>query len=464
MSSPDRPYWTPLRIALWGLAAVFVSLLFGRSFVAAFRPPEGQFPDFSQEWLSARNYWAGTPVYADQAAALRRHTGLIPQRAEDMLPWNAHPPASVLLALPFGKLTYPDAHLTWNLLTFPLIVVSLWLVARELRLPLSPWSVLPAVALLGLFNPLYIQLLQGQLNPLLLLLLTVAWIADRRDRPGWAGVAVGVAAGLKLYPGFLFLYFLCAGRWRALAAGAAAVVAANAIPLVLFGPAEFRTYVERVVPSLSNYQSSWRNVSLTGFWLRIFNPQTHEMVTPLVVSPAATALLAASRLLVVGLVGWSAWRARSVAARDRAFAAAVVGMVLVTPVAWTHYFVLLALPAGLLWARAPAGPLRWAVWPALLPLWLPENFFARLAVGPQQAVAMVNLRHSALDPVTNLTALSAFTYALLALLALILLTPDGAGEPPAAPRPPAAPPAGGAGEEDDEERLNRRLFGPVGGG
>ena len=30
------------------------------------------------------------------------------------------------------------------------------------------------------------------------------------------------------------------------------------------------------------YQTNWRNVSLTGFWLRVFDPQERERIIPLV--------------------------------------------------------------------------------------------------------------------------------------------------------------------------------------
>ena len=474
MSSPDAPRWSPARIVLWAAAAVLASIWFGPRFVEAFRPPEGRFMDFVQEWLSAKNYWAGTPVYADQTAALFRHTGYVPNRAEDMLPWNAHPPASVVLTLPLGKLGYREAHLVWNLMTAPLFLAGLWVILRELNVRLAPWSVFPAVALLLVCNPLYIQFGQGQLNPPIFLLLALAWAADRRDRPGWAGAALGLAAGLKLYPAFLFAYFLFAGRWRAVLTGAIVFAAVNGCALAVLGANEFRTYAEKVVPSLFDYQSSWRNVSLTGFWLRIFNPQSHEKIIPLVANPmAGAAFVFASRVLVTGAVAWAAWQSRSVAARDRAFAAAIVGMLLVSPVAWTHYFVLLPLPVGLLWARFPAGMLRVAMWLAVIPLWLPENFFARLAVGREQAQALINLRPASLNPMvnlmspgTNLTALSAFNYVLMALFVLVLLVPAGAEEPmnAAESREKRKSPLSDEINETDEARLNRRLFGPDGGG
>jgi hypothetical protein len=476
MSSPNTVYWTPTRIALWAGALAVLSLWQGPKFIEHFRPRENQFYDFSQEWLSAKNYWAGTPVYANQTEALLRHTGYTPDRAADMLPWNAHPPVVTTLTLPFGKLSYPDALLVWNLLTFPLFLITVWVVLRELGALQSAWSLLPLAVLFLLFSPIYHQVAQGQLNGLLGFLIALAWVADRRGRPGWAGVAVGLAAGLKLFPAFLFAYFLFAGR-RALVTGGLTVLVVNGLAFAVLGPGEFRTYVREVIPSLSGYQSSWFNVSLTGFWLRIFNPQAREKVIPLVVNPLAGAVLVwVSQVIVTALVVWAAWAARSarsVEARDRAFAAAVVGMVLVSPIAWTHYFVLLVLPLALVWLRMPSGFRRWVMTAAFVIIWLPGQYLIVLAMGQAQALARVqHLPQAApLPPGTNLAVMSAPTYALLALFLLVLLLPVGTGKPDPEPEPEAEPgdealvpadPPPAAPHESDDELLNRRLFGPVG--
>ena len=458
--SPDQPSWGRVRIAIWALAAVAVSVWLGPKLVRHFRPPEDRFMDFSQEWLSAKNYWAGTPVYANQTEALFRHTGQTPKRAGDMLPWNAHPPAATALTLPFGKLSYPDALQLWNLLTFPLFLVSVGLVLRELGTHLRLWSVFPAIVLLLLFDPLYQQLAQGQLNFLLLFLITLAWVADRHGRIGWAGVALGLAAGLKLYPAFLFAYFLFGGRRRALLTGGIAFFAVNGLALALLGIAEFQTYIREVVPSLSNYRSSWENLSVTGFWLRIFDPQPHEHVIPLVAKPlVAKVLVFASQVVITMVVAWRAWSAKSVAARDGAFATAVAGMVLVSPIAWTHYFVLLVMPIGLVWQRLRDRPIRWVMVTAFVILWLPGHYIVALTLGYEQAFARLQGRvPEPLTPGANLAVISLATYALVALFVLVLLVPAGGDEDGDEP----VRDGDGTGESD-EERLDRRLFGPPGG-
>ncbi|MCS6865950.1 MAG: glycosyltransferase family 87 protein [Gemmataceae bacterium] len=436
---PATTTWPPARIIVWGVVAVVVGVWFGPRFILAFRPAENYYFDFLQEWLSARNYLAGTPVYAEQTQAMLRHTGVLLKEGMGMiLSWNAHPPASVMIALPFGHLPYRDAHFLWNVVTFPLFLISIVIILWELKFPLSPWSLLPALSLLLLFHPLYLQLFLGQLNILLVFFITLAWWADRHDRIGWAGVAVGIAAGLKLYPAFLLAYFFCTRRWRGLATGVATFLAVNGLALAVFGIATFRTYIDVVVPSLQKYQTSGWNISITAFWLRIFDPHPAQKIITWSTQPEAARLLIwLSRLVITAVVVWVAWRSYSVATRDRAFATAIVGMLLVSPITWSHYFILLLLPAALLWLRWPSGSLRILLWLVLIPLWMPDYFFVALAVGPSQAQAMVNMQHDPIKPVVNITFFAVLTYALVALFVLTVICPAH-DSPHATDSPPRA--------------------------
>ena len=63
-------------------------------------------------------------------------------------------------------------------------------------------SLMPAVTLTLLCSPLYLQVWLGNFGNLLALLFTVAWVADRHDRQWLAGVAIGLAAGVKLFPAY----------------------------------------------------------------------------------------------------------------------------------------------------------------------------------------------------------------------------------------------------------------------
>lgn len=389
-------------------AAALVLAYYGPAFAGYFRPQPGVYADFVQEWLSARNHWTGHPVYERQRAAAVRHLGVDRAAFDVELPWNAHPPVAVLLALPFGLVTdYPTAYAAWNALTFGLYLVGLVLIARELRIPLNTLSVAAAVALLVCWNAMHSQLFQGQLNCLLLFLLTAAWVANRRDYQTAAGVAAGVAAAAKLFPGLLLVYFAATRRWRAAAVTAATGVALNLLALAVFGPAAVETYARDVLPSLDVFRQSWMNVSLTGYWTRL--GVSFDL-------PAAAKAVAVGCQLAVAAVVWRAGRrAADPGARDRAFAAAVFGMVLASPIAWTHYFVFLPVALAIVWRHPPRGPALAALAIGTAALWVPDGTAVVPFIGPGVTVPHNHERVRA-DPAAAALGLGEFPLVLTALL------------------------------------------------
>src|SRR4051794_29898700 len=116
--------WDPLaaipsaRRWLWGLLAVIACLTQGPAFLDSLRPAPEEGVDFFQEWASANNLRHGLPIYTDLERAADLYLGYKRQPTEEMLFMrNAHPPTSVLLALPFASLDYPNATLIWNLIS-----------------------------------------------------------------------------------------------------------------------------------------------------------------------------------------------------------------------------------------------------------------------------------------------------------------------------------------------------------
>jgi alpha-1,2-mannosyltransferase len=429
MIAPERAGWPPLRTAFWVLVTLAVLVVFGTNFVRSFRPRVGiekvHIVDFAQEWLSAKNYEARLPVYSDQQEALRRYLDVTRLDSELIIRYNAHPPVAVLLTLPLGKLSYPDAMLVWNLATFVLFLVAVALVVRELRMPFTGLSLLPATALIVGGFPVFFQVAEGQLNCLLAFLLTVGWVADRRGFQAAAGVAVGAAAAIKLTPLFLLVYFVAARRWRGAVALVAAFLALNGAAVAVLGIDAFRFYVTDVVPSVAErFQTSSRNSAIAGFWLRLFAPHPEVRMLALAREPlVATIVAGILRAIVVVLTTWLTWRADSVESRDRAFAVALVAMLLVAPLTWAHYFLLLLLPVGLVWMRTPGVLPRLFMWLVFVVLLLPDNIGVIAALGWKEGKLVGTEEQRMLTGVEGLYTVSLPHYALEGLFLLTLLAP-----------------------------------------
>jgi putative flippase GtrA len=406
---------------LWVLLAVLVCMLQGPSFLRDLRPPTERGLDFFQDWASARNRIEGLPIYTRHDVTALRYMGIhIKTNDPFYVPVNAHPPASVLLFLPLAWLNYPDAFLAWELLSLAALGLSMWLVGRELGVRFSAWSVFPIVALLLICFPFRLHMEQGQLSIALLLLITLAWVAYRRGWPMWAGALLAAATSVKLFPGFLFLFFLLRRQWRVLVGGAIGFAVLTVVTATILGPDIYLTYLKEVLPQVGDYRSGWGNVSLPGIWFKLFDPLTERMrVEPLWRSPLLARIGAlVCCAVVVAVMAGVTWRVRSQADEDRAFGIAVMAMLLVSPLTWEHYLPLLLIPLAVLWVHLPptgATGRHWLFVVLLIALWsctdqLSEPF---LPGSYLKSVAW---------PVHTITLLSFKCYTLLGLFSFAVLT------------------------------------------
>jgi len=426
------------RLILWSSIGVMLIAARGPEFVGTFRPPPGFVGDFVQDWASGRNFRDGRFVYEDTRVAFSRATGTPEAENQRILPRNAHPPGAVLASLPFAFLEYRDAHMAWNLATFPLFAIAVFGLARDfLGAKLKYWLI-PGLGAAVFCYPLMLQLQLANFNCLLGALLIGAFLAERRGYGAAAGLMAGAAAAMKLVPGLLLVYFLLTRQWRSAIAMLAALAIINGAALALFGTDAFRTYAFEIVPIVERENlSSWLNASLPGFFMRMFAPDEAHRILPLFAAPGLGRVLAAvSQLGALATTAWVSFR-RS---RERAFAVACAAMMLIGPLTWAHSFLMLAVPVALLAARIPAGGGRTALLACLAVMWMPANYAAQLLLGPEQAALMNRDAHRPLTPTENLIATSPETLALIGIFILTLrLRPD-----PQNPQPPSriAPSAG----------------------
>lgn len=399
-------YWTPARTVAWGLVALLVLYVRGPLFVQTLMPPEQVLVDFFQEWSSVQNWKHGFPIYEDQDRPAARYLGhRINLREHHAVEVNAHPPAAVLMTLPVALLPYSQAVLVWNLLSLVLGAAALWTINSELRLARSWRPLLALVPLALLFSPFLLQTFFAQLNLLLLFLIVGAWAAARRGQDVLGGIFLGTAVVVKLFPGFLCLYFALQGRWRLVAGATITVLAWTGATMAIFGIDAHAEYAFKVLPRVHEWRGAWGNLSVLGWWSRLFDPGTKGgAVVPIVHAPlvARVGTYACSALLVMA-ASWICWRARN-AQQELGLGLTIVTMLLVSPTCWDHYLSLLLLPAAQLWSTLNDGRLLGMSLTILLPVWLPTR--ALFVLG---GVGMPPLK-----PAHSLLLFSLRTYALLA--------------------------------------------------
>ena len=343
-------------MTLCAIVGIAAWVWLGPAYVKVLRPPMKPGPDYLQDWASARSYWLGLPIYTPHSTTIPLYLGRPQTKSEREIEYNAHPPTSVLIALPMGRLEFSEALLAWNLVSVAALLASLAIVAAGL--PELKALVLPAAALLPFCLPVYGNLQQCQLNLALLLMVTAAWAVDRSGRPGAAGLLVGTAAAIKLFPAYLVVYFVARRRWRAILAAGASFLALNLATATVLGRQAYEDYFHVVLPYMRVFPTLGYNFSFAGFWNKLFDPVGEGgVVIPLWPSPAiARGGTLLSDLAATAVVAALAYQARTPARRDLAFGAAVTAMLLVSPVTWDISMVFLLVPIALVARTAEKSP------------------------------------------------------------------------------------------------------------
>jgi hypothetical protein len=168
----------------------------------------------------------------------------------------------------------------------------------------------------------------GNITILLGLLVALAW--RYRERTWISGLAVGAAIALKLFLWPLLVWLLAIRRYRGAAVGAGIGVLGGLLAVLPFTSLRDYVLLERHLGDVFGRHS----YNLTGLFA-----QGHF--------GSKTVALLLSYAIGLGILALSYSR--------RSLTLAIVASLVLSPIVWTHYFVLLAVPLAIRWPRlAPA--------------------------------------------------------------------------------------------------------------
>jgi hypothetical protein len=306
--------------------------------------PAFLFSDFFKAY-----YVAGEAVLADEVNSLYR------EGAEVTF---VNIPILAYLFAPLARLD--DVAAGWTFLALGLAAVF---VAWALLVRIGPYCASSAALLAFIFlinGPMVNSLREGNSTHFLLLLLVLALLLWRAGWDYSAGLVLGFCALFKLPLLLLGGYVLLRRRWRIVAGGATMAAVVIGLSLWLFGlethVAWYRVCVEPfmrgVVPAF-NVQSIdafllrlSTGAALLREWLPMPLPPTYRLVRTLLM------------LAIYGVATSLIWRAGgreplprisgALSTRDLTEFSLVLTIALISsPLAWTHYYLLLLLPWSL---------------------------------------------------------------------------------------------------------------------
>lgn len=272
-----------------------------------------------------------------------------------------YPPFLAVVMRPLASLPFRVAALVWLALNLALLAASARSLLPIARLSPSAAHVLLVFAFCLLLPPVTATLALGQINILLLfLLVNAALLAGSASalpaRERLAGLLIGAAAGMKLFPLVVLVPLTLRRRWAVVLWGLVGIVLTVAVGIAGGGGlANTSRYLQEIVPSIPS-PSLPTNQSIAGAVQRLLQSSVERFSVLSVdneVSVVACALVELPSLVRPMTLGLSAgvllvtlWvllkSPNGMAGSD--ISLALCAALLVLPLAWEHYHVLLLLP------------------------------------------------------------------------------------------------------------------------
>lgn len=364
---------------LLACAAVALSIELMRRAIPMYLPRDWQSAhelDALADWKGARLFLLGKSPYTPEGLAEMGQASM------------GHPPTA-----PFWYVFLADfdksvaAQLTSALLLI-LLPLHTFLCAKEFRFPVPLATALLTASAIATTGWLQYHFDVVQTSEPIAFLYVVSWCLLRRGRDASAGVCLGAALTLKLFPGLLLVLLLLGRRFRALFAAAGTYLAVAAFMTRGYGLRCWLDFFQAQGGISQDWLGSRNNSSLHGLVVKVLTPSCVGPGSP---SKRATLISIALSLALVALAAWlsnahlKAARTDERRAIDVPFALFVLLSAFLNAWAWEHYFVLIIQPLFILLATFSA------TWWATLRRWREDEHYPSGRLGRVSLAALLGV-------------------------------------------------------------------------
>ncbi len=338
----DRRTLEILSIAGIGLFYLTVAL-----FVVRYNTPV----DYPVYFMAAYGFLNGENVYAWSNEDFARIAAIL--NFHRYAPPYPYPPLTAFITLPSLFIPYPAGLFAWTMLNGLAVVITGILLANladttsgRMLIRISVW----------LFVPFLVSLYAGQVNPLVVCLAAISFLAFRKMRDAMGSWFLSLSLLLKPLVVGLVGYLLWRIRWKALVWLAVFSAAILAVIALTFGPYSLDFLGRSTGWPMRTYPPAQNLPSLAARWLT-----AHPYGFSLADNPTAArwvglmlaALLAAATLLLCWPPGNpSVWS-------DAQLGLILAAIPLVNARTWYHHYSVMAIPVAILLSRSKGKSRRW---------------------------------------------------------------------------------------------------------
>ena len=296
--------------------------------------------DFSNYYESAWALRHGIDPYSTNLTPIGIQLGL---ETGGLLHASETPPF-LLSFEPLTRLPPRTAFWTWTAINFSALAIAMYLLLARRR-GLSGRTAWLLAGLMLMWAPVNLNFYWGQSQLIVLALMVAAMRAMERARDGTAGLLIAAATLLRAYPLLLVGYFVLRRKRRAVIFATAGIAAGGFATVALLGASQTLSFIHGAV-WLTDYSVVNRvdNLSLGPFVSRMFWSLTGTMPGSSA-DWARRAAIAIADMLVLGVTIRATLTDASRRDPDwRIYSLWIATALMLTPVGWHHYLVLLAIP------------------------------------------------------------------------------------------------------------------------
>jgi hypothetical protein len=319
--------------------------------------------DFSDKYESAWALRHGIDPYPIDLTPIATRLGL----ETGGLIHASDTPTFLLCFEPLTYLPPQTAFRVWTIINAGALAIAMSLLLAHHRALSSPTAWLLA-GLVLMSAPLNLNFYWGQSQLIILMLLVLAMRAIERERDDTAGIMIALAALLRAYPVLLVGYFVMRQKWRAVAFAIIGIAVGLLATVAMLGFAQTVSYTHGAA-WVAGYSMMNRvdNLSLGAFVSRTFWALT-GVAPGSSIDWARRTIAALAQLAVLGIAIRTTLAERNRDDPDwRIYSLWIATAIILSPVGWHHYLVLLVIPFVQMVAAAADGRAgSRAIWMAAL--------------------------------------------------------------------------------------------------
>lgn len=285
--------------------------------------------DFEQDYIAASNLFEGLSIYQGV---------------------NAHPPFNALFFYPLTFFPLQVAFVLIGALSLSLLCINALMIENGLILKNTSAYVIFALSLLWPVTMAVVCL--GQSSIIWAGAITAGWLFEKKEKPIFAGIFIGIAILIKLIPALIVIMWCLNRRWRATLSATIVVLVGFILMIWLIGFDDILYFFFTRVPENARYFIDYYgNTSISGAAEKLFgsNGGWSKSLAEIPMLSKGISVFGSVAIVLATMIIIKHKSSKTVKdIDDYHMALVIVTILLVSPLTWPHYYLVLLFPLTLL--------------------------------------------------------------------------------------------------------------------